>query len=290
MANERPIEPAGVPNDEDEDLFDFPIIEMTLEGLQERTPGSGARPLSGPMQPAPAAPLPKPAGAPATSPTLGSAPPTDVKSAGAPKPAPAPRAQPAPKVAPPAKVAPATKAPQPVAAAKPTPVAAAVAPEIAPETEELVEVAPAPRRSMRLRGVRIAMLLLLALNVTGFWFLWRTHSTLKAGLDDLHGQIDDAALRLERARRDALGHNTGTFTGGGQGLDAVDALERTAIDLAMGEIRAGDYGAARRRLSRLLVRAERMSPGLRAEIEPRAEFLIAHSYHDEALARTGAKQ
>jgi hypothetical protein len=153
------------------------------------------------------------------------------------------------------------------------------------ERPAVEEPPPPPPRRQRVRGMRIALILLLGLNAIGFWFLWRTHSTFGAGLDGLRAELDDAALRLERARRDVergVGTSASTF-----GLEAVDALERTAIELATNEIHAGDYGAARRRLSRLLVRAERMSPGLRAEIEPRAAYLIAQSYHDEARTRKG---
>jgi hypothetical protein len=249
--------PANAPFDEDEDLFDFPIIEMTLDGLQERTPGSTSHQRNAPVQPAPPPALPKPAAAPVAASPSGPIAPAPVVVEAKPIPVPA--------------------APLPVARVPDAPI------DPPPETPT-----PAPRRS-RMRGMRIALILLIGLNATGFWFLWRTHSTLRAGVDDLRAEIDTAAMRLERARRDATERGGPTISTGGATLDAVDALERTAIELATDEIRAGEYGAARRRLSRLLVRAERMSPGLRAEIEPRAAYLIAHSYHDEAQARTGAK-
>lgn len=263
-----PVDANGAPFDENEDLFDFPLIEMTLEGLQERTPGSGAGARSGSAQPTPTAPLPAKAASPSqVSPAAASVEPPPV----APKPA-------LPKPA-------ATSQPKPTAPA-PVPIAAVMAASVEPPPVE--EVAPPPPRRSRVRGIRIALILLLALNATGFWFLWRTHSTFGAGLDGLRAELDDAALRLERARRD-VERGVGVMPGS-LGLEAIDALERTALELATNEIRAGEYGSARRRLNRLLVRAERMSPGLRAEIEPRAAFLVAHSYHDEAQARKGAKR
>jgi hypothetical protein len=301
VANEQgPIDASGVPFDEDEDLFDFPIIEMTLDGLQERTPGADPRPRSSPSQPAPAAPLPAklpPVVAPASS-TVAPAPAVDETKPTAPIPAaqkpavPGSAAQKPPPAVPaaqkPAGPIPAAQKPAATkasAAPAQVPIATLMAAPAAPPVREDV-VAPPPRRS-RMRGMRVAMLLLLGLNGLGFWFLWRTHSTFGAGLDGLRAELDDAALRLERARRD-VERGVGAVPGGA-GLETVDALERSAIEIAVNEIKNGEYGAARKRLSRLLVRAERMSSGLRAEIEPRAAYLIATSYHDEARARKAAK-
>jgi hypothetical protein len=265
-------DPAGVPFDEDEDLFDFPIVEMTLEGLQERS-STNPQPRTMPVEPVPPPALPKPASKPQAAPTLSSQPPAPL-----PAPAPAPKppaAKPAPKVE---------------ARPAPAPVLASLA-AVPPREDEVAEPMPPARasRRWRMRGMRIAVVLLIVTNAGAFWFLWRTHSAFGAGLKDLRAEIDTAAKRLERARRDVNDRGTSYVAGGSESLEAVDALERTAIQLATDEIRAGEYGAARRRLSRLLARAEHMSPGLRAEVEPRAAYLIAQSYHDEALARSGAK-
>jgi hypothetical protein len=158
-----------------------------------------------------------------------------------------------------------------------------------PDGTETTADAPIRPRLTRMRGLRLAVIMLLGLNATGFWFLWRTHSSFESGLDTVRAEIDGAAMRLERARRETMERGSASFSGGGTDMEAIEALERTALDLAANEIRAGDYGAARRRLSRLLVRAERMAPGLRAEVEPRAAYLIARSYHDEAQARKGTQ-
>ncbi len=264
-AQERtPNDQGGAPFDEDEDLFDFPIIEMTLEGLQERTTASSeVRTL--PPDPGPPPALPKQASMPAPASTLSSTTP--------PAPTPAPLAGPIPE-----------QRPKPVMVA---------APLAAIPNEEADEEVQAPRASLlrrtRLLGVRVALALLIVLNAGGFWFLWRTHTRFGSGLDELRAEIDTASKRLERARRDVNDRApTGDFASAG-GLEGIDALERTAIQIAAEEIRTGDYGSARKRLSRLLARAERMSPGLRAEVEPRAAYLIAQSYHDEARARSGAK-
>jgi len=283
-ANEQgPVDSSGAPFDENEDLFDFPVIEMTLEGLQERTPGSGDRQRPAPPQPAPAAPLPAKA-TPPPPPAMGSVPPPPTVH----EPSFAPAKSAAPKPAAPKPDSPKPEMPKPDRVAPPpaqVPIASIMTAPVAPPA---VEEPPPPPRRQRVRGMRIALILLLGLNAIGFWFLWRTHSTFGAGLDGLRAELDDAALRLERARRDVeRGVGMAPI---GVGLEAVDALERTAIDLAINEIRNGEYGAARKRLSRLLVRAERMSPGLRAEIEPRAAYLIATSYHDEARARNGEKR
>ncbi len=259
-----PNDPSGAPFDEDEDLFDFPIIEMTLEGLQERSSAnSEVRTL--PPDPGPPPALPKQAPMPAQASTMGSNPPA----ASAPPPAPASIADPRPK---------------PVTVVAPL---AAIHDEesIVDETAPSVSLA---RRARRL-GVRVALALLIVMNAGGFWFVWRTHTRFGSGLDELRAEIDTASKRLERARRDVNDRAPTADLGGAGGLEGIDALERTAIQIATDEIRTGDYGSARKRLSRLLARAERMSPGLRAEVEPRAAYLIAQSYHDEARARSGVK-
>ena len=294
-ATERgPETPASAPFDEDEDLFDFPIIEMTLEGLQERTPGAAVHAHAPAAQPSPAPALPKPpSAAPRTNPLPSGSPPAPAAARGATDAAAGASAKSPAAKAPAAKPA-VTKTPEPQPSAPKVAPAPIVADPLDADVASAGEAAPEPvpsgPRFLRTRGVRIALILLIGLNATGFWFLWRTHSTFGAGLDGLRAEIDDAALRLERARRETLERGSASILGPGAGLDAVDALERTALELAANEIRLGEYGAARKRLSRLLVRAERMSPGLRAEIEPRAAYLVAHSYHQEAMSRKGAQR
>jgi hypothetical protein len=261
---DKPNDPSGMPFDEDEDLFDFPIIEMTLEGLQERaTASSEVRTL--PPDPGPPPALPKQSQMPAQASTMGSTPP--VASNPAPAPAPIPDMR-----------------PKPVTVAAPL---AAVAHQEAIDEEPVASDSIA--RRVRRVGVRIAVALLIVVNAGGFWFLWRTHTRFGSGLDELRAEIDTASKRLERARRDVNDRVPSASFDSTGGLEGIDALERTALQIATDEIRTGDYGSARKRLSRLLARAERMSPGLRAEVEPRAAYLIAQSYHEEARARSGVK-
>lgn len=228
---------------EDEDLFDFPRIELTSEGLRH-LPDSSSKNSS------------------AADPFIAVAPPL-----------PSARAT-APSVL--------TSAPTPAAAVPAIDVPAASA-EIAPVAQQpSIVSASAPRR----RAMQAALIALFVLNGAGFWFLWRTHVTFGAGIDNLRTELDDAAKRLERARRETAARaGSTTAVEGATELGPLEVLERSSLVLAENDIKAGEYGTARRRLNRLLAQADRMSPSLRAEIEPRATFLVARSYQDEADTR-----
>jgi len=63
------------------------------------------------------------------------------------------------------------------------------------------------------------------------------------------------------------------------------AFEETSLTLAAQEVRSGDFAAARQRLSRLLALADRIDASVRGDIEARARFLIAESYRAQAAAK-----
>jgi hypothetical protein len=243
------VSPSTTSND-DEDLFDFPSVELTVEGLRDASnldaSGSGAT-LSSVAAPLPRdVPTPHRAQAPSTVTTP---PPPAFKHV-----APAePRTASVPISNPPADV-------------------------------------PRPSRRPPLLLVG-ALLVLFVSNAAGFWYVWHTRTSFGAGIEDLRTELDDASKRLERARREVAAQaGTAVLTDEQIELERVSALERSSVAMAENEIFAGEYGAARRRLNKLLAQADRMSASLRAEIEPRATFLLAKSYLDEAHARQGGKR
>jgi hypothetical protein len=142
------------------------------------------------------------------------------------------------------------------------------------------------------RARRRAVSCLFALNGAGFWYLWAHARVVRRGHRGIcAASSTNASKRLERARREAARRRARRLqTREEVELARVNALERSSIVMAENEIHGGDYGAARLRLYKLLAQAERMSAGMRAEIEPRATYLIAKSYLDEARARKGGKQ
>jgi hypothetical protein len=253
MSNSEEPDRKNVAGD-DEDLFDFPPIELTLDGLRD-----GSIAGSMPADPAAARIL---ASVPSALPT---------------EPVVALRGQ-----------SPSTLfTPDPLAFKNVTP-AAGNSPGV-PITSPPADV-PGLNRTRPLALVAV-LFVLFALNGAGFWYLWRTRVSFGAGIEDLRSELDDASKRLERARREAAAQASSALqTREEVELARVNALERSSIVMAENEIHGGDYGAARRRLNQLLAQAERMSPGMRAEIEPRATYLIAKSYLDEARARKGGKQ
>lgn len=237
-------------SDEDEDLFDFPRMEWTLEGLKD-TSFVGATPSS----------IPQP------DQTLASVT------------APLPRDS-TPQATP---VQTLKVEPQGVKLVTPAP-----PPATAPISHPPADV-PRPRRARPALLIG-ALVVLFALNGVGFWYLWHTRVSLGAGLEGMRTELDDAARRLERARRETAARG-GTEVPADEPveLERIRALERSSIVVAENEIEEGEYAAARRRLQGLLARADSIPSSLRAEIEPRATFLIARSYLDEARARRGEK-
>lgn len=242
----EPAKPNGS-SAEDEDLFDFPRMEWTLEGLRDTSfVGSTATsvPPPAPTLSTVAAPLPNKA-------------PTTLLGGGGPT----------------TESAPALKHVTPAPGPATTPIAS-------PPAD-----VPSPRRSRV--GILVgALLVLFLMNGAGFWYLWRTRVSFGAGIEDLRTELDDAARRLERARREAALHGTALSADAEQiELERVSAIERSSLAMAENELYGGEYAAARVRLNKLLAQADRMNSSLRAEIEPRATFLIAKSYLDEARAR-----
>jgi len=239
-------------NDEDEDLFDFPRIELTLTGLRDASfVGSAAStmPPPAPSLASVAAPLPR-------------------------------------ETTPPPPVQSAT-----TVTAHATPSIKHVTP--APSTTTSTPISnppadvPGPRRTRPLMLVA-SLVLLFGLNAAGFFYLWKTRVTFGAGIEEMRTELDDASKRLERARRETSAQaSTAILSEDEVEIARINALERSSIVMAENEIFGGEYGAARQRLYKLLAEADRMNKSLRAEIEPRATYLIAKSYLDEARARKG---
>ncbi len=298
---------------EDEDLFDFPVIEMVLEvekSAERRTVGEVA------------APIPAAAPAPAAAPQAHAAPaPAAAK--------PAPTAAPAPKSE--AKSAPAP------AAAKSAPAqdvkqAAEIIEGLETVLDDELEDSRLARRGARRVATRVAngspaALLggMLLLNLLTFAFFWYASASFRDGIqglrDDLLLASRSSAQRVEPARPEtpkdvphegthapivpgadatptehptdvdpsaahtdegdhALSHATAPTT-----AHPLAAFEETTLDLARQEIQAGEVLSARKRLYRMLALADRIDSELRADVEARARFLIAESYRSQAEAK-----
>ena len=73
-------------------------------------------------------------------------------------------------------------------------------------------------------------------------------------------------------------------------IAAPDLVNHEAFTTALAEIEAGEFADARRRLYALLAVVDRMDPVVRAKIEARANYLIAHAFQREATQRLGANR
>ena len=73
-------------------------------------------------------------------------------------------------------------------------------------------------------------------------------------------------------------------------IAAPDPENHPAFALALDEIEAGAYNAARQRLYALLAVIDRSDPETRDKVEARASYLIGHAWHLEALRRMEAEE
>lgn len=196
---------------EDEDLFDFPVIEMTLEGtrtVERRTVAEASAPAPRPSAPAaPAAPIPQAAPAHASSPLSSAAHAhAPAKSPTPPVHASAPQATAAPASAPKVAAAPVTT-PAPAAQSAATNTArardVAQAADLIDDLETVLEEPIDEPRSrlgrkpaggiqrVLLNNGSPSMLLvgMLALNLLTFGFFWLTSNNFRDGIDGLRDEL-----------------------------------------------------------------------------------------------------
>ena len=148
---------------------------------------------------------------------------------------------------------------------------------------------------------------MLLLNLLTFGFFWYTSQNFRTGLEALREDLvfatntnrtaqapiraatpevgidpapesNAAAKPAPAAKRDVTVEST-------LPSHPLDAFERTTLELARTEIADGEVMAARKRLHRLLAIADRMEPEVAKDVEARARFLIAESYRSQASTK-----
>jgi len=227
---------------EDEDLFDFPVIEMKLEDEPAKKPAAPA--AAKPAAPAPSAAKPAPAPAKAATPEARPQEKKDV----------------------------------------------AKAAQLVEDIEQVLVSDRLPhKREKRLQGpsaltlVGIAVLLLT--NVVGLFFLARTSESVEDGVQAMNRRFAESLrLQSQAQSQPAPVPQQGTKAGDAGAQTPLEAFELTTLQMAREEIQAGEYAAARRRLSRLLAAADRIEVESRADIEAQAAFLVAATYRKQAEA------
>lgn len=247
--------------DLDLDLFDFPVIEMTLEGVKEVKPEDVAASTEAVVSAAVATPAAVEAAKPAAS-------------------APAPAA-PAGDVA---------------AVAK----AVALVESIERAAPELLAPAAATSGPSRPNWNQKAVLalggLVLLLNAGIGLLAWRTTTTVGAGVETMREELALNADRLARQneriaelarQRDAAVAAAADATAP---LPALEAFDATALRLARQEIDLGRAADARLRINRLLARIDAVDADRRADVEAEAVYLLAQSLQSQAdLKRSDAR-
>lgn len=290
---------------EDEDLFDFPVLEMTYDGAKanERHTVASVATAPAPSANAPAA----------------SAPAAHAKAAPKSEPAQVSSSRASSSQAAPTKSGPTTSAPSkspknaPKSAAKATastsPRDVQPAADLIDQLEEALDDRRTLERSARRRtpGARFALPLgaprvllggMLMLNVLTFAFFWVVSQSFRSGIEALR---DDLVLATRNAplvstppsvQAAPVAHEPAPDEPVAKSTHAdsvpahpLDAFEQTTLALAAKEIGAGEFIAARKRLNRLLAVADRIDATLKADIEARARFLIAESYHAQGATK-----
>jgi len=184
--------------------------------------------------------------------------------------------QPTPVEAPPEAPVASAPAPEPLPEPAPEPELAAAAQLVEDIEEVLVERREQPSM-LALAGIAALVLT----NVLGLLFLWRTTQSVQSGVQAMNEQF------VETLRRQALSSPApaaGSAHAAAEAPAPLEAFEKSALHMAREEIQAGEYAAARRRLSRLLAVADRIEAEERADIEAQAAFLIASTYRKQAEA------
>ncbi len=283
------LRPQGPSGSDDEDLFDFPAVDL----VGQAAPAPFATPVAAPA----------PVRTPITAPPQQASPPTNVARA-----APTANTPPSAHATPPS---PAVETPAdetqrgPLPSTKPIarkPALTSVEPELvaAPAAETTESPAKKSRSTRSLPGSRTTWVMLgvLVLNVVGFAILWASNRSYRSGLEGLR---DDMAVTMHDLRRSAADSASSAQTV--QASTHVEPVpssstehahspasplaphEETTLLLARQEIDDGEHVQARKRLYRLLAVADRIDAELRKNIEARAMYLVGDSYRRQADTR-----
>jgi hypothetical protein len=280
-ANLRPTSSSGP---DDEDLFDFPAVDLAGQAAPAPVTPPAATPSPVPLPTR--APIATPVTPPA--PQASSAPSAPVSARPAPLPPPTDDSQRGPlPSAPPIARKPALTSVMPDPIASP-----------ALETTDSPVTTGRPRRS--LPGSRTTWLVagVLALNVIGFTILWLSNRSYRSGLEGLR---DDLVVTMHDLRRNASESAYSVQAAPAEPVPSSSTEhaesqasplaphEETTLLLARQEIEDGEHVQARKRLYRLLAVADRIDSDLRKEIEARAMYLVGDSYRRQADVRREEK-
>jgi hypothetical protein len=248
--------------DLDEDLFSFPVVEMTLEGVKEVKPTTAT-----PMEAA--------------------------------KPAAAEPAR-APDAAAPERAAAATD-PATVAAEEAVAKASALVEHIERVAPELLEVERAPaKRAEPARAGRPLLALVgaaVAANVLVAALFWNATTTMGAGVERMREELARNAERIAEQNKHLALQGERLAELDARRAAAPEALaeraptleepDAAALRLAKEELALGRHGEARARLSRLLARIDSLDAARRPEVEAEALYLVAESWQAQADAKGG---
>jgi hypothetical protein len=248
--------------DLDEDLFSFPVVEMTLEGVKEVKPTTAAEPAK-----------------PAASESPRAAESASESASGA-----------------------ATTSSATAAAEEAVAKASAIVEHIEHVAPELLEVerVPAPRvEPARANKTMIALVgAVVVANLLVAALYWNAASTMGAGVQDMREELAKNAERIAEQNKHLAEQGRRLAQLDARKLAAPEALaerapqleepEGAALRLAKEELALGRHGEARARLSRLLARIDSLDAARRPAVEAEALYLVAASWQAQVDAQGSA--
>jgi len=130
------------------------------------------------------------------------------------------------------------------------------------------------------KGAVVVLLAMTLLNVSIALVTFSSASGMRADLEAASREMSEAALEI----RDRVDEQADAVKQQFSPVVAPTLDDNPTFDRAEAEIQVGEYGQARRRIYALLAVIDRQPSSLREELEARASFLLARSYHLEAVA------
>jgi hypothetical protein len=134
------------------------------------------------------------------------------------------------------------------------------------------------------KGAVVVLIAMTLLNVSIAFVTFSSATGMRSDLEAASRQMADAALEI----RDKVGEQTDAVRHQFLPIAPPTLDAHPTFDRAVADIEVGDHAEARRRIYALLAVVDRQPVDLREDLEARAEFLLARSYHAEAAAIAGS--
>ncbi|MEM7309974.1 MAG: hypothetical protein AAF682_25085 [Planctomycetota bacterium] len=166
-------------------------------------------------------------------------------------------------------------------------------PPVAPAADPLdslyAEEAPnEPRRRGAALLTTSALAILFAmtlLNMSVGFLTLRSAKGMKADIDHAANRMAETAIGI----REHVSEQADSVKEQYSPVVPPTPERHIALDRALADIETGNFARSRERIYALLAIADRLAPGTREDVEARASYLLARSYHSQALSTGGRR-